>query len=94
MSTTKHTPGPWNFEPVKVMVGYSQGIGFINLSVKQMTIEQAWDDKKLMDAAPELLAVVKGLVIMCGYVRRHFGDHLEDIPSYAKAMELIRKLEG
>lgn len=92
--TTKHSPGPWDFEPVKVMMGYSQGIGFINLSVKQMTIEQAWNDKKLMDAAPELLAACKKLLVKSS--QQHLVTVLSnrEMEAVFEMVRLIDRIEG
>ena len=86
--TTKHTPGPWHYQPGRnsrppYVIRGSEG-GFV---VVGMTADRQEADAALIAAAPELLEALEGMVA-------EFGIHCDSNSPLGAACAAIAKAKG
>lgn len=91
MSDDKHSPGPWKWEnwmaangTMRLMGGDGDSVMRLNMRDEQTTKEPWPADARLIEAAPELLAMVERL---CDY-------DAADEDAYDAARALVARIRG
>lgn len=69
MTTSKHTPGPWAYDPAELRIYYADGdveptVAYVEYD--NSSEAQAEADARLIAAAPELLAALKDAIALMG----------------------------
>ena len=94
MSETKHTPGPWKNDGLRVWAKAPDGDSIYICSLKfisdtKVSYEQAEANTQLLAAAPDLLKVCKTIV-------DHYQSkwRIDDRENYQKAKDALDKALG
>jgi len=95
MTTTQHTPGPWNYDEYNgsLWITDDSGIGTIAQLIPEPN-KGIWDEDKanarLIAAAPELLAALQSLI---QYLPEE-DIYYEDASAYRQISAAVERAEG